>query len=59
MDFGGMLGWGRLKTKVMNLNGGKLCGKIRRAGFARQVTSVNKSRLIACSRRSDCGDGAL
>lgn len=47
VDFGGR--GGGLKTKVINLKRWK----------ARQVTSVNKSRFIAFSTRSDCGDGAL
>lgn len=59
MVFGGRLGGGG-ETKVINLKRWKaIFLKKRGAGFARQFTGVNKSRLIAFSRRSDCGDSAL
>ena len=49
-----------VKSKVINLKRWKaIFLKKRGAGLARQFTSVNKSRLIAFSRRSDCGDSAL
>ena len=58
--WGGGGGGGWVKTKVINLKRWKaIFLKKRGAGLARKFTSVNKIRLIAFSRRSDCGDSAL
>ena len=46
VDFGGMLGWGRLKTKVMNLKRGKTMrenkeSRLCKAGYQCEQKSFN------------------
>ena len=53
MDFGGMLGWGRLKTKVMNLKRGKTMwenkeSRLCKAGYQCEQKSFNS--LVQANR---------